>query len=142
MSAVPVRTREPRRRPRLRVVQPQPPRNTLRFVVLTLLLGAASVFGAVALNALAAGDAVAARELETHVAAQERRYAELVVAVAELEDPGRIRQVAIERLGMIPARSPRFLHVLRPLAADGYVADLDPVGGATDPLKPVLSAQR
>lgn len=145
MSALPLpRGRAASRRaapPQLRVVQETRRRHTLAFALLVLVLTAGSVFATVALNALAASDAVAARGLERAVADAERRHAELVAEVAHLEDPGRIEQVATEQLGMTPAHGARFIVVnadpAAPEADDGVVA-----GGSPDPLKPVLSADR
>ncbi|MGH3441403.1 MAG: hypothetical protein ACRDUY_05050, partial [Nitriliruptorales bacterium] len=99
------------------------------------------VFATVALNALAASDAVAARGLERAVADAQRQHAELVAEVAHLEDPGRIEQVATEELGMTPATSARFIVVTADPAAP-EVADGVTAGGTPDPLKPVLSADR
>ena len=140
-SAVAPRIRTRAHRPRLRVVPPPRPRHTLRYALLAILLAGAAVFGAVALNALAAGDAVRARELEARVAEAERQYDELVAEVAALEDPARIRAAAL-RLGMIPAEAPRYLHADRTVPGDEVEAELVEVGESTDPLKPVLSVQR
>lgn len=126
------------RRPHLRVVPEARPRHTLAFALLYLVVGAAVVFGTVTVNALAAGDAVQARELESQVRAAEQRYEGLTAEVARLEDPARIERAAAE-LGMVRATSPRYLVVGRALAADGAASD--PVT-ADDPLKPVLSVDR
>lgn len=132
----------PRRRGHLRVVPETRKRHTLRYVLLSLALTGATVFGTVSLNALAAGDAVAARQLEQRVVQAERDYAILVADVAQLEDPARIRQAALD-LGMIPAGSVRFLPVDRTLPADGVDPDLvAQADEATDPLKSVLSVER
>lgn len=150
MSAVPAPSRAyrrpavpaPRRRPHLRVVPEARPRHTLRYALLYLVLAGATVFGTVSLNALAAGDAVAARQLEQRVVTAERDYAMLVADVARLEDPARIRSAALE-LGMVPAGSVRFLVVDRTLPADGVTPDLVASDAeATDPLKPVLSVEK
>ncbi len=117
-------------------------RHTLRYVLLSMALTGATVFGTVSLNALAAGDAVAARQLEQRVVAAERTYATLVADVARLEDPARIRTAALE-LGMVPAGSVRFLPVDRTLPADGVQPDLvAQADETTDPLKSVLSVER
>lgn len=145
MSAIPLtRGRIASRRrdePQLRVVQETRRRHTLGFAVLVIVLTAGSVFATVALNALAAGDAVAARGLERDVAEAQRRHGELVAEVAHLEDPGRIEEVAVSELGMVPARGARFIVVSAdpdaPQLADGVIE-----GASPDPLKPVLSADR
>lgn len=145
MSALPVRRprarTEGQRRPRLRVVPEHKPRHTLAFLLLYVAVAAGSVFAAVSLNALAAGDAVEARQLEQAVVDQEREYGRLVAEIARLEDPGRIRQAAAD-LGMVSADTPRYLFIDRPLPVDGSTDDSVVAGETTDPLKPVLSAER
>ncbi len=114
-------------------------RVRLAVAVSVLALGAGALFGAVALNASAAQAAVTARRLEGEVRAAERHHADLLVDVAELEDPARIRARALE-LGMIPAPAARHLVLRRAIAADGAP---DPVlPGVADPLKPVLTQER
>lgn len=143
---IPVRRRLPRpaptrgRRRHLRVVQPPRRRHTVLFTILYLAVAAGAVFGAVSFTAVAAGDAVRARELERAVVDAERSYGQLVAEVARLEHPERVARAALE-LGMIPADTPRYLPVRRALAADGAPAEavIGP-GETTDPLKPVLSA--
>jgi cell division protein FtsB len=131
-----------RRRRHLRVVPEARPRHTLRFALLYVVLAGATVFGTVSLNALAAGDAVAARQLEQELVSAEREYAALVAEVARLEDPARIRAAALD-LGLVPAGSVRFLVVDRTLPADGVTPDLVASDDqATDPLKPVLSVEK
>lgn len=131
-----------RTRPHLRVVREARARHTLFFAVAYLLVAAGLVFAAVSLNALAAADAVTSRSLEQEVTAAERTYARLVAEVASLDDPARIRQVAADQLGMIPAEQVRYLRTVRNLPADGHVAEAVPVGATTDPVKTVLSANR
>lgn len=144
MSAVtaPLRKSHGRRHERrhLRVVPENRPRHTLRFVLLALVLTGAAVFGTVSLNALAAGDAVRAHELEEQVVQAERRYSQLVADVAGLETPARIERAA-ERIGMVPAGAPRYLELERRLPTDGGERLVD-AGETADPMKPVLSAGR
>lgn len=145
MSAVtPLRRPRPApapRRPHLRVVPEHRPRHTVVYALAITLVLAATVFGTVSLNALAASDAMAAHELDQEVAEAERRYSQLVAEVAALEDPARIRQAALDQ-GMVPADSPRYLFLERVLPADGAVTDAVDPGETTDPMKPVLSAER
>ncbi len=124
----------------LQVVEAPRVRHTLAYALAMIVLTASIVFGAVALNALAAGQAVDARQLDTHVAEAERLYAQLVADVAALEDPARIHDAAVD-LGLVPSRPMRFVALERNLPADGAVTEPTP-GRATDPLKPLLSAQR
>lgn len=149
MSAVAPPRRNPRAvpagrttedRPPLRVVEPAPPVPTLVYALLTIVVIAGSIFGTVTLNALAAAHAVEARELEARVAEGERAYGQQVADVAGLEDPARIRRAAVD-LGLVPAGPSRHIALTRGLPADGAVTETLP-GGPTDPLKPVLSADR
>ncbi|MEX2549660.1 MAG: hypothetical protein WD638_05510 [Nitriliruptoraceae bacterium] len=125
----------------LRVVDEPTTRHTLAYALAMIVVFAAAVFGAVSLNALAAGASVEARALESHVAEAERVYAQGVADVAELEDPARIRAAARE-LGMVPAGPVRHLALERNLPADGAVPDTRTDRGTPDPLKPLLSADR
>lgn len=123
--------------PRL-VVVPPPARHPLLLVAASLLVFAAAVFGAVTFNALAADEAVHARELDTRLRAAETTYSQLLAEVAALESPARIAEAAGE-LGLVLVDHPRQLPVRRLLPADG-VADLDPgPGDRTDRLKPLLA---
>lgn len=125
----------------LRVVDEPRPRHTLRYMLLIILVLGAAVFGTVALNALAATNAVESRELGARVAEAEREYARLVADVAALEDPARIREAGLE-LGLVPARGGRHVALERPLPADGAVDDPVEPGSTTDPLKSVLTLER
>jgi cell division protein FtsL len=109
--------RSPARRPPRRVVGA--PRHTRRYMALLVVVGAFGVFGVVALNALAAEQAFAARALEQEVAQLEVRYDELTAEVATLESPARVRQVAVDQLGMVPAERPAFVTLAGPAAARG-----------------------
>jgi hypothetical protein len=132
-----------RRDPRghLRVVPEPRKRHTLLFALLTIAVVGGAVFGTVTLNALAAAQAVEARELDARVADAERSYAQLVADVAALEDPARIRSAALD-LGLVPAGPGRHVVLARNLPADGAVADIEVPGRTADPLKPVLSVER
>lgn len=125
----------------LEVVEVPVRRHTLLYALAILVVLGGAVFGAVTLNALAAADAVEARNLDVAVAEGERRYAQLVADVAALEDPARIREAALE-LGLVPGEGGRHLQLTRALPADGAVTELAGRGQAADPLKPVLSLER
>ncbi len=138
------RSRPPQQAPssaHLRVVDEPVVRHTLAYAVVMVVLLAAAVFGAVALNALAAGAAVEARALESHVAVAERDYARLVAEVAALEDPARVRSAARE-LGMVAPGPVRHLVLERSLPSDGDVPSARTPEATTDPLKPLLSLER
>lgn len=139
-ATAPVRRRAPARPRHLEVVAPRRPVPTLVYALLTLLVLGGAVFGTVALNALAAADAVTSRNLEAAVEEGERVYAQLIADVAALEDPARVRAAA-EELGLAPAGAGRHLVLERVLPADGAPMEALP-GEAADPLKPVLSADR
>lgn len=127
--------------PRLRAVPDPGARHTLRYALLAILVTGAAVFGAVSLNALAAGDAVRAERLQAEVAEAERVHGQLVTRLGRLEDPDRIRRAARE-MGMRPAPSRRYVETRRSLPDDGQPGEAVRAGEATDPLKPVLSVQR
>ena len=115
-------------------------RRTLVLALTTALVIVAVVFGIVGLNALAANAAVDARTLEREVQRAEVRYAQLVAAVAAKEDPGRIREHALE-LGLVPSSAARHLRLSRGIEADGLRAP-DTGVMVRDPLKPVLTQER
>jgi hypothetical protein len=137
------RTRVPvPERPRhLRVVEEPRERHTLRYALLIIAVLGLGIFGTVGLNAMAAANSVESRELQTRVAEAERSYAELVAEVAALESPARIRDAA-SGMGMVQASGGRHVQLERPLPADGASDESVPLGGTTDPLKPVLSVER
>ena len=140
-SRRPVRVRADDRRPDLSVVEEPRRRHTLAYALVMVLILGGAVFGAVAMNALAAAEAVQARALERQVADGERAYGSLVAQVATLEDPGRIREAALD-LGLVPSGPARHLHLDRNLPADGAVVETTLTASTPDPLKPVLSAER
>jgi hypothetical protein len=115
-------------------------RRTLMFSLAILAATFAAVFGAVALNAMAAQAAVEARALERSVAHGERLYGELIASVAAKEDPARIRERALE-LGLVPAPAARHILLARAIDADGARATVDR-SSVPDPLKPVLTQDR
>lgn len=125
----------------LEVVGEPQKRHTLLFALVIIAVLGGAVFGTVTLNALAAADAVQARELDRRVGEAERVYAQLVADVAALEDPARIRGAALD-LGLVPGGPGRHVQLARNLPADGAVTELDGAGPAADPLKPVLSVER
>jgi hypothetical protein len=116
-------------------------RRSLALALSTALVAVAAAFGIVAFKAMAADAAVEARGFETVVAQSELRYAELIAEVASKEDPGRIRELALE-LGLVPSPAARHLTLSRGIDADGarrplYIGPL-----IADPLKPVLTQGR
>ena len=91
----------------LRVVRPARPGLGLRLtpragVVLTLLAFAA-LFAVAVCHALLIEGQAAVDQLDKDVAAEQARYEELRLEVAELKSPQRIRTEATEELGMVPA---------------------------------------
>jgi hypothetical protein len=144
MSAValqaPRRLRAVEERPVAVAAAPRTGRMTLILALMTALVIVAAVFGIVGLKAMAANASVEARALEGQVAHAEVRYAELVAAVAAKEDPGRIRERAIE-LGLVPSTAARHLRLSRSVGADG-LRHPDAGEMIADPLKPVLTQGR
>lgn len=140
MSALQLPRRVLRRvtdRPRL-VLVPPPARHPLLLTVASLLILGTAVFGAVTFNALAADDAVRARQLDARLRAAEATYGQLLSEVAELESPARIAAAASE-LGLVRVEHPRQLQVRRVLPADGAVDTVPAPGDRTDRLKPLLA---
>jgi len=121
--------------------RPRSSGRTLLLAALTLLVLSAAVFGAVALNALAADAAVEARRLERQVAAAEQHYGDLVFAVSAKENPARIRMLALE-LGLVPSTIARHLELERSIPADGARTVAGDRARVPDPLKPVLTQDR
>lgn len=115
-------------------------RRTLVLALMTALVVVATVFGVVGLNAMAANAAVEARSLERQVQRADVRYAQLVAEVAAKEDPGRIRELALD-LGLVPAPAARHLRLSRGIEADG-LRHPDASIMLSDPLKPVLTQER
>ncbi len=126
------------RRGHLEVVRAPRRQHPLLFTLLAITVLAGAVFGTLALNALAAADSVAVRELEQRRAEAERTHADLLAEVAALEDPARVREAALE-LGMVPGGAGRHIELDRSLPADGAVDPAEELGTTTDPLKPLLS---
>ena len=89
------------------------PRRSGRYIVVMLALAALGVFGSVALNALAAEQSFAVRELESNVAELTRTADELTVEVTRLESPARLHRHATRKLGMVRAEQPAFLALER-----------------------------
>lgn len=146
MSAITTVLRRPRalvpvpRAPRLELVREPERSHVLVHALATVVTLAASVFGAVALNATAADAAVGAHALETRIAEAEQRHAELIVEVATLEDPARIRELALG-MGLVPGGPARHVELLRALPADGASEATALDAAVTDDLKPILSVQ-
>jgi cell division protein FtsL len=91
----------------LRVVRRTRPGWGLRLspragVVLTVLAFVA-LFAVAVCHALLIESQATVDELDKEVAAEQARYEELRLQVAELESPERIKTEATERLGMVPA---------------------------------------
>jgi hypothetical protein len=137
-TAVPRRAPQPEARP---VAETVSGHRTLLLSLAVVAVIAVGVFGAVALNALAADAAVQARALEREVAVSEQTYAERIVAVAAKEDPARIRARALE-LGLVPSVAARHLVLERPIDADGVWNRPSERSLVPDPLKPVLTQDR
>ncbi len=115
-TARPGRHEAPRRaaqpRASLRAVPQTAPRQLVPtwlyslVAVVTLMSG---VIGIVALNALAAEASFQARSLEAAISDATLQHDDLVAAVAVLEAPGRVREVAQRQLGLIEPEQPGFL---------------------------------
>ena len=84
-------------------------RRPLRYVLGMVGLAAVTIFACVALNALAAEQSFAVRELEQQVHDLSRTADELTVDVTRLESPARLHRTAVRELGMVRAEQPAFV---------------------------------
>ena len=143
MSAVPlrlVRAGGASSAPRLRLITNDP--RSSRLMLILLVIAAIGVFGVVSVGAKTAEAAVQVRELEGEVDELKREYELLTAEVAQLESPERIREVAVDDLGMVEPEDPKFVVV----DGDGRFALHDPADGPvddsfTDKVKQVLATQ-
>lgn len=91
-------------------------------VVLTIL-AFVGLFAVAVCHALLIERQAALDELDAEVAAEQARYEELSLEVAELKSPARIRTEAMERLGMVPAGDVVWLTPDEPAPADDEADD-------------------
>lgn len=103
------RTRRPP--PPLRLVPPRPRASWVAIMISLVVVG---VLGVVGLQAQAAGAAFEARELEQQVTDLERQHEQLTAEVAELQAPERLRRIAVNDLGMVPAEDRSYLDLSQP----------------------------
>lgn len=111
----------------LRVVRPTRARLGLRLspragVVLTVLAFVA-LFAVAVCHALLIEGQASVDELDRDVAAEQARYEELRLEVAELKSPARIRTEATERLGMVPGGERVWLTPEEPARSDDAPED-------------------
>jgi cell division protein FtsL len=134
----------PRRRddrsPHLRVVRPM--RSALRLsprmgVALTVVAFVA-LFAVAVCHALLIEGQAEVDQLDRDVAAQQARYEELRLEVAELKSPSRIRTEAIEELGMVPAGETVWLTSDEAAPADDDAAPVDSPDTSAARVKPYL----
>jgi cell division protein FtsL len=128
------------RSPHLRVVRPV--RSALRLsprmgVVLTVVAFVA-LFAVAACHALLIEGQAEVDQLDRDVAAQQARYEELRLEVAELKSPSRVRSEAIEELGMVPAGETVFLTAEEPVPADDEAEPVDSPDTSAARVKPYL----
>ncbi|HEX6166701.1 MAG TPA: septum formation initiator family protein [Acidimicrobiales bacterium] len=128
------------RSPHLRVVRPG--RSALRLsprmgVVLTVIAFAA-LFAVAVCHALLIEGQAEVDQLDRDVAAQQARYEELRLEVAELKSPSRIRTEAIEELGMVPAGETVWLTSDEAAPADDDAAPVDSPDTSAARVKPYL----
>lgn len=110
-DSAPART-EPHQRPSLRVVAA--PRRARRWAVVMVVTGLLGVAGITSLSAASAEAAFTVDELERETAELERVHGELATDVAELSSLERIREIAEQELGMVPADDPRYIETDAP----------------------------
>ena len=105
------------------VVVPPPARHPLALTAASLLLLGVAVFMAVSFNAMAADEAVHARQLDERLRVAEAEYSQLLAEVAALESR-RASRGATQKVALQGAAT------VEPSAGDH-----------TDPLKPLLAEQ-
>lgn len=98
---------EPGQQPRLRVVAA--PRRARRWLAALVVTGLVGVTGITSISAAGAEAAFQARELNDQISQLEETRNELSTDVAELSSLRRIREIATERLGMVPAEDARYV---------------------------------
>lgn len=103
----PRRSPAPEQRPELRVVDA--PRRARRWLAALLVTGLLGVAGITSISAAGAEAAFTAQELDRDIAQLEQTRNELSADVAELSSLQRIRTIATEELGMVPAEEARYV---------------------------------
>jgi cell division protein FtsL len=143
---VPQPRREERPRTRhLRVIGPDRPRLGLtlspRAGVILTILAFVGLFGVAASHALLIQNQAHIDELDDRVAAEQARYEELRLEVAQLESPQRIMEEATTNLGMVPPAETVWLTPDEPAPA-GTVPEEPPESTDTSAarVKPYLEA--
>lgn len=121
---------QPHGRPSLHVVKA--PRRARRWAVVMLLTSLLGVAGIASLSAASAEAAFTASELERETAELERVRGELATEVAELSSLERIREIAEQELGMVPAEEPRYVEADAPGHVPAAHQDGEPMT-AVDP---------
>jgi len=130
----------------LRVVRrtPEGIRLSPRAGVVLTVLAFVALFAVAVCHALLIERQAAIDELDAEVAAEQARYEELSLEVAELKSPERIKNAAIEDLGMVPAGDVVWLTPDEPAPPEGAEADEDEADTAPDTsaarVKPYLEA--
>lgn len=112
--------------PPLRLVPPRPKASWVGVMVVLIITGVLLV---VALQAQAATAAFDARALESEVVELQRRHEQLVAEVAQMQAPDRLRSIAINELGMIPAQDATYVDLRSSVEFANGEADriVDPV---------------
>ncbi|HVM18625.1 MAG TPA: hypothetical protein VM307_01570 [Egibacteraceae bacterium] len=106
---VPRRSPAPRSTTRRQLRLAPPRKRGGRYVALMVVMAAMGVFGSVTLNALAAEQSFAVRELEHEVRDLTRTADELIVDVTRLQSPRRLERAATNDLGMVPGTEPGYV---------------------------------
>lgn len=126
----------PARRPGLRIAAVPGRRSLWRiFGTATLVLLFAAVLGVVVFQTLLVQTQSRLDELDAQMAVQEQLADQHRLELAELEAPGRIVQVATERLGMVPPSE--VLYLPHEPGDDAAAAGSGPVEGTASDASPV-----
>jgi cell division protein FtsL len=108
-------------------------------VVLTVVAFVA-LFAVAVCHALLIEGQAEVDQLDRDVAAQQARYEELRLEVAELKSPSRIRTEAIEELGMVPAGETVWLTSDEAAPAEDEAEPVDSPDTSAARVKPYLEA--
>jgi cell division protein FtsL len=142
-GALPRRRTEPEgRRRHLRVVGPGRTGLGLalspRAGVILTVLAFVALFGVAASHALLIQNQANVDELDSRVAAEQARYEELRLEVAQLESPQRISTEAQQTLGMVPAGEVEWLTPDEPAPPDESEDLPESPGTSAERVKPYL----
>jgi cell division protein FtsL len=144
-AATPRRRRDEDSSPRRHLRLVLPARRSLRLSprlgVLLTVVGFVALFGVAVCHALLIQNQASVDELDRRVAAEQARYEQLRLEVAELESPQRITTEAQNDLGMVPAGETMWLTPDQPAPTSTTAPDaVESTDTSAAEVKPYLEA--